>query len=118
MYSRDYHLRCFKRTESNDDWVNYKCLCNSVNNKVRVEKANHIRNTLHDSSDTPSTYWSHIKKCYQTKNTKGPSKTAINIIGTPVTSKSKIENSFYNFFTTVGSSQMRSDFINNTLPMK
>ena len=60
MHTRDWHLRRFKCTKSKTDWDNYKRYRNTINNKTRIAKANNIQNSLRDSKDTPSTFWSHI----------------------------------------------------------
>ncbi|XP_057308103.1 uncharacterized protein LOC130645960 [Hydractinia symbiolongicarpus] len=85
MNTRDYHHRRFKRSNSTGDWESYKSYRNSVTNRIRVAKANHVRAVLKESSANPRDFWKQIKSCYPTKDSSSPSKTFV-INGT-VTSK-------------------------------
>ena len=105
MHTRDYHLRRFKNTKLDTHWASYKNLRNTVNNKIRTAKANHIKNVFresYESSDKPNDFWKQIKKCY---DSYGPSK-SFTINGTNVSDPRSIANAFCTFLTKVGSSLM------------
>jgi hypothetical protein len=111
--SRDYYLKRFKKSNNDSDWNNYKNLRNSVTSKIRIGKANSVRRVLKETSDKPNSFWKSIKKCYPTNDTTSASKTFI-INDTAVFNKGTIANAFCSFFSKVGSSLMKSSFINYT----
>ena len=64
--ARDYHLKKHKCTNSEFHWNQYKRLRNTINNKIRSAKANHVRIVFRESRDQPKDFWNQIKKCYPT----------------------------------------------------
>ena len=113
MNTRDYHLRQFKCTNSHIHWDHYKRLRNSVTNKIRSAKANHIRSVFRESQNQPNDFWRQIKKCYPTKNTDRLQK-SFKIDGVLTSDPTSITNAFCSFFAKVGSSLMTSSVINFT----
>ena len=111
--ARDYHLKQHKRTNSEVHWNHYKRLRNTINNKIRSAKANHVRAVFRESRNQPKDFWNEIKKCYPTKDTTGIQK-SFKIDGKLVSDKTSIATAFCTFFAKVGSSLMKSPIINFT----
>ena len=53
MNTRDYYLRCAKRTNSENDWSSYKRIRNQVSYLIRQAKANHIRSLFRENCTNP-----------------------------------------------------------------
>ena len=49
MISRDYYLRCAKRTNSELNWSTYKTMRNNVSNCIRHAKANYVRKLFREN---------------------------------------------------------------------
>ena len=102
MNSRDYYLRCDKRTNSELDWSTYKRMHNNVTNTIRHAKANFIRKLFRESVSNPKGFWNQFKKAYPIKERGNISKTT-KVDDTLTSDKAKISNAFCSYFATIGS---------------
>jgi hypothetical protein len=102
MNTRDYFLRCAKRTNTISDWASYKKLRNCVSFLIRQAKANHVRSMFRENKSSPKFFWNQIKKAYPIKNSEGPPKT-FKSDNRLITDKSIISNSFCAYFANIGS---------------
>ena len=114
--AREYHLHQSERTEGavkDDHWNRYKNLRNSINNKIRTAKANHVRAVFRESRNQPNDFWKQIKKCYPVKDTETTQK-SFKIDGRLTSDTKTIANAFCSFFAKVWSSLMTSPIIHYT----
>ena len=114
--ARDYHQKQHEHTNSELHWNHYKRLRNSVNNKIRSAKANHVRAVFRETQNQPKDFWNQIRKCYPTKDT-GSLQKSFKIDGKLTSDTTSIANAFCKFFAKVGSSLMTSPIINFTWKM-
>lgn len=61
MQERDEAQKIASETKSNDDWLKYKALRNSVNNILKIEKKNWQENKLKHFGNDSSTVWKNLK---------------------------------------------------------
>ncbi|XP_057302635.1 uncharacterized protein LOC130636806 [Hydractinia symbiolongicarpus] len=59
--TRDYYLRCAKRTNSENDWSSYRRVRNLVSYLIRQAKAKHIRSLFRENGTSPKYFWKQIK---------------------------------------------------------
>ena len=102
MNERDYHLRKARRTGNENDWSAYRRLRNTVTRLIRHSKATYTRTILRENVSRPKEFWSHIKRCYPTKSSKGNDCKLFEINGKRETNKTVISNAFCTYFTQIG----------------
>ena len=102
MHTRDYYLKCARRTNAEVDWSMYRRLRNSVTTAIKLSKAKYCRNLLRNNIDTPKGFWKSIKSLFPVKN-KSSKPTIMDINRERTKDKAKIANGFCSFFSTVGS---------------
>lgn len=107
MNTRDYYLRCAKRTNSENDWSSYRRVRNLVSYLIRQAKANHIRSLFRENGTSPKDFWKQIKKSYPVKNNESASR-SFKIGNETITDKKLIADGFCHFFATVGSTLVNS----------
>lgn len=67
MNRRDQLLRKVRKTNSDDDWKNYKSLRNRCNNLTKKAKGAYHRNVINENRLNPKNFWNSIKEIFPTK---------------------------------------------------
>ena len=62
MRKRGYYLKKARKTNTPEEWSNYRCLRNEVTNKLRKAKHSYNMKLVENSKDDPKAFWKTVKK--------------------------------------------------------
>ena len=94
---RDFCLRKARKSNTNEDWSNYRCMRNRVTSKIKKARSAFNRKLVERNSEDPKAFWRTVKKILP-----GESKSAslsMKIDGDVCADKKKIADGFNKFFT-------------------
>lgn len=102
MHLRDYNLRRAKQTNQENDWSTYERSQNFVTSLIRHAKSNCCRNILRNNTESPRDFWKNNNTIFPSKSRTSHA-TKMDINNGSTKDKSKISNSFCDFFTAIAS---------------
>ena len=59
---RDYYLKKARKTNKDEDWLNYRTARNRVTNNIKKAKNTYNKKLVEDNSNDPKAFWKTIKK--------------------------------------------------------
>lgn len=108
IQDRNYCLKMFNKTKQADWYDRYKCLRNSVQNKKADAKSEYLANKVEENKNNPKKLWQTLKSLgTSSKDTRTRPNFGIKINNEICSDKSKVADTFNQFFTTVASSLLK-----------
>ena len=98
--SASFLLRKARKTNKDEDWVNYRRTRNKVTNKIWSAKSLYSRKLIEENSGDPKVFWKPLKKILP-GDCKTASAPIMKVNGTNCTDKEITANSFNKYFTGV-----------------
>ena len=101
MHKRDIQKIKAVRSNDSEDWISFKKMRNSVNQKIFQAKETYFKNTLYENKGNPKKTWKIINEL-TSKNRKATQVTEIDLNGDLINDPNKIADAFNEHFSNIG----------------